>query len=552
VPPTLTLAVPVALPLAAGIVAAACGAAGWRVGRFAAAAGAWAAIAALLALWIPARSSEELALGPLGFGAGFDLRLDAVAVTFGLIILAPAAVLLTLQARSWQDSTTASLALAAAVLAVEAGDVLLTAVAGCTAATLAVILLGIEDVRAPRPAWPMLLAAWLALAGAGVTLQVQGGTAVYDALPVAAFTPSVFLLVALSAIVTSGLFPWRPWPSRLWTRTSLRGAGMTAATLVPLGLYLLVRAYEMGDGRYPQGRFNIAVVLWGVLVALGAAARAQAAATRRDYLAEVIPGLAGFALMSVGVGTALGVVGAVSILATMAALAACLALLPDRPGLASLAVIAAAAGLPPGLAFGARVLGLTAAFEAGDAIGMIGIAGAATWLLTAAAAARSVRLPYGRARPAGDSFPRVAIALAALAMVAGPLLAVVSVLALPVAADVMSVPAEAGRGGLTSVVTVSTLLPAVALFVPLLVLLVLALAVTRGAAGPTRAGSRAPLFQARWSVEADRLRQAVKAAHVPEQYRSLANPSALEAALAGGRPILWLAMLGALAIAVNR
>src|SRR5258708_11434232 len=52
-------------------------------------------------------------------------------------------------------------------------------------------------------------------------------------------------------------------------------------------------AYEMGDGRYPHIAFNAVLASWGVVVTLGAAARAQAAATRRGFLGEVIPGIGG-------------------------------------------------------------------------------------------------------------------------------------------------------------------------------------------------------------------------------------------------------------------
>jgi hypothetical protein len=42
------------------------------------------------------------------------------------------------------------------------------------------------------------------------------------------------------------------------------------------------------------------------------------------------------------------------------------------------------------------------------------------------------------------------------------------------------------------------------------------------------------------------------AAAVPEQYRSIVNPRALEAAVAAGRPLFWLASLAALGFAVTR
>src|SRR5712671_2081012 len=306
--PPLALLAPIALPLFAGGLTAALGLAGLEPGREIVGAGAWGALFVLFMLWLPIRSTQEVTLGPLGFGAGFDLRLDAVAFAFGLVILLPSAILLTLQPRTWQEGTVAALGVAAAVLAVEADGVLLTALAGGTAATLAVIQLDIEDIRAPRPPWGALLAAWLALSWAGVILQVVGGTAVYAAVPVSALTVPVFSLLAVAALMASGLFPWRGWPAQLWSRPSLRAAGMAVATLYPLGFYLLVRAYEMGDGRYPQFWMQVALAGIGVLVAFGAAVRAQGASTRRAYLGEVMPGLGGFALIGISVGTPLGLV----------------------------------------------------------------------------------------------------------------------------------------------------------------------------------------------------------------------------------------------------
>src|SRR4029077_14208778 len=114
-----------------------------------------------------------------------DLRVDGVSFAFGVVIVAPVAVLLRLQPRPWADAAIALIGLAASVAAVEAGGVVLTAIAGGTAATVAVVLLDTEDPDAKRPSWGFLLAAWLALALVGVVLQVGGGTAVYSAVAVA-------------------------------------------------------------------------------------------------------------------------------------------------------------------------------------------------------------------------------------------------------------------------------------------------------------------------------------------------------------------------------
>jgi hypothetical protein len=549
--PSIALLAPVGIPLATAGAVAFCGVAGLKVDRVVLAVGTWGAVLVLIALWVPVRSTQELTLGPLGYGAPLDLRLDAVSFAFALMVLIPSAVLLTLQPRAWQESTVAALAVAAAVLAVEAGGILLTAVAGGAAATLAVIQLDVEDPRASRPPWGMLLAAWLALSWVGAILQVRGGTAVYAAVPVSAITVPIFVLLAAAALLASGLFPWRAWPSQLWGRPALRAAGMAMAAMYPLGFYLLVRAYEIGDGGYPHFFLNAALATIGVLVAFGAAARAQSATTRREYLGEVIPGLGGFALMGISLGTPLGLVAGLATLVVAAVLAACLPLLPDRAGPASLVLIAAAAGLPPGLAFGVRVVGLEATFEAGNLLGLLGIAGVATWIISIIAAARAIGLPAGRGHPAIETAPRVAMVLAAATILVGPALGLVLVaLAIPAQADVMASPAGVPIGGATSIVTVSTVLPALALFTPVLLLAAAAYIVAGPPAVPAR--QRPPLFVLPGTKLFASLRDEIRAATVPEQYRSLVDLRALEAAATGGGPLLWLAALVALAYAVTR
>jgi hypothetical protein len=549
--PSIALLAPVLLPLIAAGVITAFGLGGFNLGPIVVGGGAWAAVLALLVLWLPLRSTQELDLGQLGFGSPFQLRIDAVAFAFGLMVLVPAALVLSLQRRSWQEAALGALGAGAAMCAIEAGGVVLTALAGGTAATLAVIQLDGEDIRAPRPRWSMLLAAWLALSWAGVILQVRSGTASYAAVPVSALTAPVFALVALAGVLASGLVPWRSWPAQVWSRPSLRAAGLVVATIYPLGFYLLVRSYEMGDGRYPHIAFSAVLATWGVAVALGAAARAQSAATRREFLGEVVPGIGGFALMTVALGTPLGLVAGLVTLAFAAAMTGCLSLLPDRAGPASLLAIAAAVGLPPALGFGARIVGIESTFEAGDFFGFIGVAAAIAWVLWMVAGARATGLPPGRERPASETFPRVAMAVAALTLVAGPALALIqSAFANPAQADVMPVPAGAVSGGLTSVVTVSTVLPVVALFVPLLIIGVLAF----GAAGTAliRTQPRPALFSFPWTGAVVRLRQAVASASLPEQYRTILDLRGLEAAAAGGRPLIWLASLAALAFAVTR
>jgi hypothetical protein len=230
---------------------------------------------------------------------------------------------------------------------------------------------------------------------------------------------------------------------------------------------------------------------------------------------------------------------------------ACLSLLPDRAGLASLIAIAAVIGLPPGLAFGARIVGIESTFEAGDFYGLIGVAGTVAWVLWMVAGARATGLPAGRGRPANETFPRVAMTVAALTLAAGPALAVFqSAFANPAQADVMPLPPGSVSGGLTSVVTVSTVLPVVALFVPLLIIGVLIYGTARTSL--IRTQPRPALFNVPGAGAIDRLRRAMTSASMPEQYRSIIDLRALEAAAVGGRPLLWLASLAALAFAVTR
>ncbi len=490
--PPAVVAAPILLSLAGAVLIAALGLAGIDAGRLLAPIGAWAAVVALAGVWVAVRSTLELTLGELGYGSALDLRIDGVAFVFGLMVTVPAALLLTLQRRPWQESALAMAALTAAIAAVEAGGVVLTAIAGGAAASLAVVLLDTEDVRAPRPRWGVLFAAWLALAWLGVVLQVRGGTAVYSAVPVSSVTAPVFVLLAVAAVLASGMVPWRSWPAQLWARPSLRAAGITVACLYPLGFYLLVRAYELGNGRYPLAASHAVLAALGVAVSLGAAVRAQAAPSRREFLADVIPGLGGFALMALALGTPVGLVAGLLTLVAVSAMLACLALVPDAEGIASLVCIAAAAGLPPGLVFGALTLGIEATFEAGDPMGLIGLAAIAAWGVWIVAAARAVGLPAGTGRPRAETLAATAAAIAGATLVAGPALAVLQAgLTASATADVMEPPVAAITGGLISVVTVSTVLPALTLFAPLLLIALGGYALTGIAV--IRPGARPPV-----------------------------------------------------------
>ena len=94
------------------------------------------------------------------------------------------------------------------------------------------------------------------------------------------------------------------------------------------------------------------------------------------------------------------------------------------------------------------------------------------------------------------------------------------------------------------------MLPAVTLLVPLLIFG----AIVYAAAGTStiRTQARPALFRVPAAASLERLRAVVRAATVPDQYRSILNVRELERAAAGGYPVLWLGALVALAFAVTR
>src|SRR3989442_12608401 len=145
--PSAAVLGPVVIPLVAAAGIAAFGLARIDLGRMAAAAGGWGSVVALFAVWLPVRSSLQLTLGQLGFGSAFDLRIDGVTFAFGLIVAAPAAVLLTLQPRAWPEAALSMLALTAAMASLEAGGLVLPASSVGTPVPLVIIMIATAQPR---------------------------------------------------------------------------------------------------------------------------------------------------------------------------------------------------------------------------------------------------------------------------------------------------------------------------------------------------------------------------------------------------------------------
>jgi formate hydrogenlyase subunit 3/multisubunit Na+/H+ antiporter MnhD subunit len=557
--PAASVLAPPALLAAAAALGWALELAGARSTRLPAAVAAWLALGVLLAGWAATgRGTLELNLPGTLAGAPLALRMDAISVAFGLVVLLPTAMLLTFQRRSAGEASLASLAASASLLATAAGSVLLTAVALGGCASVVLLALRQEEDRLTGVYWVSLSAAALLLLWAGAVLEVTGGTSVYSAAPITSLRTPVFLLLAGAGLLCSGLLPWPSWLPAMWERQRLEAGTLALALLAPLGFLLLSRAYVLGAGRWPSPALNSAVAAVGAATALAAALRAQAAQTRSAFFGEMVPLGGGMALLALALGTPFGISAAILTLAGSAVVIGILPLLPSLRWPPAALGVAVAVGVPPSVVFGGRLLAIQAGVEAGGPSGFLALLGAASWLVALASSARLPRLLEADEGERGQGRAGVYLGLA-LGLGGGVGIGVLeTLLALPVAAEAIGSPASAVTGGYTAVVTASGGWAAVTLGAPLLLLAAGAALVSRSVwarwpARPVALKPPPPPFLALpTSRLGARLTGAGRGLRLPEQYRSLVNPAALEAAAATGRPWLWGAITMALIIAVTR
>jgi hypothetical protein len=556
---------PAASVLAPSALLAAAAALGWlielaglRLSRWPAAVAVWLALVVLLVSWAATgRAALELNLPGTLSAAPLALRLDAIGVAFGLVVLLPTALLLTFQRRSSAEASVAALAASASLLASEAGSVLLTAVAIGACASLLLLALRIEDDRPVTAFWISLSAGGLLLLWAGATLEVVGGTSVYSAAPVTALGVPIFLLLAAAGLLCSGLLPWSSWLPAMWDRDRLEAGSLAIALLGPLGFLLLTRAYQLGAGHWPSTVLNLLLAAVGVLVALSSALRAQAAASRAAFLVEAVPLGGGLALLALALGTPFGVSAAVLTLAGSALVVGLAPLLPAARWPSAVLGTAVILGVPPALVFVGRLLAIQAAVEVGGPMAYLGLGAVVSWLVALAAAAR---LPAPSDEAEGGRVPGRLGAYAglALALVGGVFAGVLeTLLGLPVAAEATGSSTPTVTGGYFAVVAASGGWPAFTLAGPL-VLIGLALALLsrpawrRWPALPIALRPPPPPLLRVPSLRLfDRLGSGA-GFRLPEQYRSLLDPSALEAAAASSRPWLWGAITLILIVAVTR
>ena len=410
------------------------------------------------------------------------MRLDAVSLAFVLLVLVPLGLLLASQRRTSWQCTLAVLAAFAAVCAIESDRLLLTAVAFSACVTVLVAALRHEDERGIDAFLISLRLAWLLLLWAAVLLEVTGGTSNYAAVPVTVLGPLLFMLLAVVAVLCSGVLPVGTWIPLIWTRARLEAGSVVVCVLVPLGFLLLVRAYGLGGGRWPDYWLNLALALVGTAASLGAALRAQAAVDLRGYLAEAVPMAAGLALLGLSLGTPAGIDASIVALAGAVLLSGVIPLLDGPPRTLVFVGLGTAAGLPPTLVFVGWLLAVQAAFGAGGAFPLLGLVAAATWALWVAGFGRALRLPAaGAGGTAVGAW--VGLAVVALGGVAGA--AIEAVLALPAAGEVIRLPAALSSGIQLQVAQPSGGWSPLLLGLPLVVLVVLA----------TLAGRRKPLVR---------------------------------------------------------
>jgi hypothetical protein len=520
-------------------------------GRFIAALVAWAALAALVAIWVPQRTPLDLTVGELGAGIRLAIRLDAVSFAFGLFVLVPAALLLTFT-RS-PSPPLVVLAAAASLFTLEASGLILAAFGWGATLLLVAVLLQTGGEAKPITTRLRDQAALLCLLWAGAAIYSRGGTDQYAAIPVSILQPQIFALVAIASLLASGIVPWKAWPASVWERLRPETAGPATALLFFTGFYFLVRMYEADGGHYPSPIANLLLAAAGTACALAASLRAQAAPSRRAYLGETLPVAGGFALLALALGTPLGVAAAIGTLAVASLLSALLPLIAEEAltGPVLMAVVIAV-GLPPTAVFGTRLLDIQAALEANEVTGYLGLAATAAWVIGLAAAARAIRLAPRREAEPGRSRLGALLVVVALAVGGAGLGAVQSWIAIPAAATVLNFPDTALTGGLYATGAASGSWPAVALGGLLAAaVVVLGIAGRRLGVITLPAADTEPLVAPRWRSLPDRLGALADALEIPVEFR-VTGWQRIDMAMTRGSLWLWIALFAILAIVVTR
>ncbi|MDQ6636978.1 MAG: hypothetical protein M3Y62_04235 [Candidatus Dormibacteraeota bacterium] len=515
-----------------------------------AAAGCLAAGGAALGVWLAGgRNPIELSAPVAIAGTTFGLRLDALSLAVLLCALAPVAMLLASRGGTAGQAGLIALAVTAAAVCSEADRLLLAVAALATCCSL--LALASPSLRDDSTdsgfasLWLWLAAALLLLLAGAVSVELAGGTSIYSATPVLALTLPAFLLLAGGGAATAGLAPWRPWPVTAWETGAAHSRAVAIALLPPLGFLLVARSYNLGAGHWPGSWLNPTLQGLGVAVALAAAIRAQGSAETGGFLAEVTAFNLGTALLALALGSQAGVAAALAVLAGSALLTGIGPLLTAVPRRLAVVGFLLAAGAPPAILFGARVLVLQAAVDSGGLSGFFALGEVAAWVVLVAAAVRALRLPASAGEP-GGSVPAWTAGLAlAAALALGLALGLFETgLALSAAAELIPGPTP-GPPAASQVAGLGW--EPLLLGLPLAGLLVLALLV-RHPAEEAQSLAPEPAFRLPpWPAR----RPTFRLPAMPEDYRSLFDFPAHARAL-GRRPWLGVALTLGIAIIVAR
>jgi hypothetical protein len=346
---------------------------------------------------------EGLSLAVSGFGKG-ALWLSLLGV--GLAVLA-------LNSRPDADGSIAWSAHLFAVVAVVARSplVLMAAIL-----LLALLLPRLESGERPRLGWSHNLSAGAALATAGVGMAI----AVRPPLTEHANTVVLilgFMLLLGAAPFTAGL---RHWLIESRTRLAL----LAVTSVIPALVAALVNTLGIFSQLHQDATAGLVVAAFGALT-LGAGSVAQLGATGwRGLAADGAIADLGLALVGVGSLDITGLQGASLALLVMA-LARPFLLLLDEMGMSGTwawlgagAALFAAAGLPPTVGFGARLLVLAAAFHLHPVLAAAVVAGVVVEVFASARLLLRLGIPLARpTRPLGVA--AVAMVVALLAVGAG-------------------------------------------------------------------------------------------------------------------------------------
>jgi hypothetical protein len=257
----------------------------------------------------------------------------------------------------------------------------------------------------------------LLLLAAAVTVEVAAGTGGFDAVPVGAIDGRAILLA--SAAPTLSLLGIGAVARAL--RDPIGTALAVTSVSVPMAAYLLVRMYDLGDGRLPDPRLGVAMAVLGGAACLWFAVASLWAVDLGAALTRLVQASAALLLVGAGAGSGLGIaavaIGAVSIClgATLAyavvdagrgRLPSLLSVPPGRLRAASatalsvvcLLALAWTAGVGGGLASTSRIAIVQAGLGIGGAIALAAVPALAGSLVMVVGA-------YGAGRYGGGAVP---------------------------------------------------------------------------------------------------------------------------------------------------